>query len=83
MEKLKRLAKLMGQEVYENAVELYFELFPEATERMRKRDFEVLRNIGFHAGYDREENAYVLYRREGYGIYDDYGVQFKDGKKWH
>lgn len=41
----------MGCVGCEKANELYFELFPEATERMRKRDFEVLRHIGFIAGY--------------------------------
>ena len=79
LERLKRLTKLMSCEVYEKAVELYFELFPEATERMRKRDFEVLRHIGFYAGFDSEENKYVLYRDERYGIDNDYGV-FKSKK---
>lgn len=74
LERLKRLTELMGCEVYEKAVELYFKLFPEATERMRKRDFEVLRHIGFYAGYDSEENDYVIYRKDGYGIDDDYGI---------
>ena len=74
LERLKRLTKLMRCEVYEKAVELYFDLFPEATERMRKRDFEVLRHIGFYAGFDSEENVYVLYRDERYGIDNDYGI---------
>ena len=74
LERLKRLTKLMSYEVYEKAVELYFELFPTATERMRKRDFEVLRHIGFYAGFDSEQNDYVLYRDERYGIDNDYGV---------
>ena len=74
LERLKRLTKLMGCEVYEKSIELYFELFPDATERMRKRDFEVLRHIGFCAGYDSEENKYVLHRDEAYGIDNDYGI---------
>ena len=74
LERLKRLTKLMGCEAYEKAVELYFELFPEATERMRKRDFEVLRHIGFYAGFNCEDNTYVLYRDEDYGIDNGYGV---------
>ena len=73
-ERLKRLTKLMSCEAYEKAVELYFSLFPEATERMRKRDFEVLRHIGFYAGFDSEKNDYVLYRDERYGIDNDYGI---------
>ena len=80
LERLKRLTELMGYEVYEKAVELYFNLFPGATERMRKRDFEILRHVGFYAGFDKEEKDYVIYRKEGYGIYDDYGVYVKDGK---
>ena len=79
LERLKRLTKLMECEVYEKAMELYFDLFPDATERMRKRDFEVLRHIGFYAGFDSEENDYVLYRDERYGIDNDYGV-FKSKK---
>ena len=78
-ERLKRLTKLMGCEVYENAVELYFDLFPGATERMRKRDFEVLRHIGFYAGFDNKKNDYVIYRDEAYGIDNDYGI-FKSKK---
>lgn len=80
LERLKRLTTLMGYEVYGKAIELYFNLFPEATERMRKRDFEILRHIGFYAGFDKEENDYVIYRKEGYGIDDDYGVWVKNGK---
>ncbi len=80
LERLKRLTKLMGYEVYGKAEELYFKLFPEATERMRKRDFEVLRHIGFYAGFDKDENGYVIYRMEGYGIDNDYGVRFRNGK---
>lgn len=74
LDRLKRLTSLMGNEFYGKAIELYFDLFPEATERMRKRDFEILRHVGFFAGFDKEENDYVIYRKEGYGIDDDYGV---------
>ena len=74
LERLKRLTKLMGCEVYEKADEFYFDLFPNATERMRKRDFEVLRHIGFYAGFDSEQNDYVIYRDEAYGIDNDYGI---------
>ena len=74
LERLKRLTMLMSCEVYGKAAELYFNLFPEATERMRKRDFEVLRHIGFCAGFDSEVKDYVLYRDERYGIDNDYGV---------
>lgn len=79
LERLKRLTKLMSCEAYEKAAELYFELFPEATERMRKRDFEVLRHVGFYAGFNSEDNTYVLYRDEDYGIDNGYGV-FKSKK---
>jgi predicted transcriptional regulator len=79
LERLKRLTNLMGYEVYGKAIQLYFDLFPEATERMRKRDFEVLRNIGFYAGFDSEQSDYVLYRNEAYGIDNSYGI-FKSKK---
>lgn len=74
LERLKRLTKLMEYVGCGNANKLYFELFPVATERMRKRDFEALRHIGFIAGFDSEENDYVIYRDERYGIDNDYGV---------
>lgn len=83
LERLKRLTKLMKCSGSEKADELYFELFPEATERMRKRDFEVLRHIGFIAGFDSEENDYVIYRSERYGIDNDYGIHFRNGKMMH
>ena len=74
LERLKRLTCLMGCVGSGKASELYFELFPMATERMRKRDFEVLRHIGFIAGFDSEENDYVIYRHEAFGIDNNYGV---------
>ena len=74
LERLKRLTCLMGCVGSFRANELYFDLFPEATERMRKRDFEVLRHIGFMAGFDSEENDYVIYRHETFGIDNNYGV---------
>lgn len=79
LERLKRLTKFMKYEAYGNAIELYFDLFPNATERMRKRDFEVLRHIGFVAGFDREEDGYVICRDERYGMDNDYGI-FKSKK---
>ena len=81
LERLKRFSVLMNcGDVYENAVEIYFSMFPGATERMRKRDFEVLRHIGYNAGFDRETNEYVLYQKEDYNIYDGYGVYLRNGK---
>ena len=83
LERLKRLTKFMECIGCEKANELYFELFPEATERMRKRDFEVLRHIGFIAGFDSEENDYVIYRSERYGMDNNYGIFFRNGKMMH
>ena len=80
LERLKRLSSLMGDEICDKADKMYFELFPEATERMRKRDFEILRHIGFFAGYEKESDEYVIYRKEGYGVYDDYGIWVENGK---
>ena len=75
LERLKRLTTLMGCADSGNANKLYFELFPEATERMRKRDFEVLRHIGFIAGFYEEEYDYVIYRDERFGINNNYGIK--------
>ena len=90
LERLRRLTTLMGYYTYKNAIELYFELFPNATERMRKRDFETLRHIGFFAGYDKWYETYALYRKDEYGIDNSYGViRSKTGKlmyyveEWH
>ena len=74
------MSSLMGDEICDKADKMYFELFPEATERMRKRDFEILRHIGFFAGYEKESDEYVIYRKEGYGVYDDYGIWVENGK---
>ena len=83
-EHFKRLSRLIAlmcaPDIYNNAIEVYFEMFPDATERMRKRDFEILRHIGFNAGYDKETDAYVLYQKEDYNIYDGYGVYKSKGK---
>lgn len=84
LERLNRLVTLMNcGYVCENVIELYFELFPNATERMRKRDFETLRNIGHFAGYDREMECFAIYQQEGYGIYDGYRVRLRNGKMVH
>ncbi len=81
LDRLYRLATLMNCGfVCENTIGLYFELFPNATERMRKRDFETLRHIGFCAGYDKEMESFALYQQEDYGIYDGYGIRLKNGK---
>ena len=62
-----------------NPIEDYFELFPEASERMRQRDFETLRHIGLEAGYDRDYQEYVI-TQDYVSAYDGYGVFIKDGK---
>lgn len=83
LERIKRLTTLMGCAGSIKANELYFELFPDATERMRKRDFEVLRHIGFIAGFYEEENDYVIYRDDRYGIDNNYGIFVRDEKMMH
>ena len=40
--------------------------FTKPKVKIIKRDFEVLRHIGFVAGFDKEENGYVIYRNERY-----------------
>lgn len=79
LEKLKRLAFCMTLTESADPIAEYMQKYPNASKRMRERDFEVLRNIGFLAGYDRLYQEY----RVDYGevnAYDGYGVCLKNGK---
>ena len=77
--RLQRVAKCMRLTGSANPIEDYFELFPEASERMRQRDFETLRHIGLAAGYDRDYQEYVI-TQDYVSAYDGFGVFIKDGK---
>ncbi len=56
-------------------------MFPKASERMRQRDFETLRHIGYDAGYSAEEHGYIVVMDdETFNVYDGYDIFIKDGK---
>lgn len=56
----------------------YFREFPECTERMRLRDFEVLRRVGIQIEYCRYDGTYYV---DGCFM-DDYDVRVKNGKMY-
>ena len=89
--KLRRIATLMKElcmdtssyydvdgDTYFSCKICYYELFPEANERMRQRDFEQLNKIGYPITYDNYERRYKMW--EGSYLRDDFGVFLKDGK---
>lgn len=79
LKRLQRVAECMKLVVETDPVAAYHERFPGSSERMRKRDFETLRHIGFWSGYDWERGGYVLDRNDA-GYLDGYGVFLRDGK---
>lgn len=79
LQRLQRIAACMDMVEAENPVELYFQMFPEASERMRQRDFSTLNVIGYEAGYDKEWEAYSI-SHDYFGAYDGYDVFVRDGQ---
>lgn len=79
LNRLRRLAGCMRLVDEEDPVKSYFEMFPEASERMRQRDFETLRHIGYEAGYSREMEGYWV-SNENANPYDGYGIYIEEGK---
>lgn len=90
LKKLKRMATLMEELVtdsesyYENdgddyfsCKKCYYELFPDANEKMRQRDFAQLNKIGYHISYDNTERRYNMWSyaalREDFGVYKENG----------
>ena len=89
--KLRRIATLMNElymdtdsypevegDAYYSCKTCYYELFPEANERMRQRDFKRLNNIGYTVTYDNYDRRYKMW--DGYYLREDFGVFLKDGK---
>lgn len=89
--KLRRIATLMNElymdkdsyyevegDVYYSCKTCYYELFPEANERMRQSDFKHLNNIGYTVTYDNYNRRYKMW--DGYYLREDFGVFLKDGK---
>lgn len=77
--RLRRLAFCMKLTYCADPVKEYFKEFPEATERMRLRDFEALRRIGYEAGYSRECEGIIVDNNYA-NPYDGYDVRRKEGK---
>ena len=77
--RLRRLAFCMKLTYCADPVKEYFEEFPEATERMRLRDFEVLRRIGYEAGYSREREG-IMVDNNYANPYEGYDVRRKERK---
>ena len=88
--KLKRMATLMEELVtdsesyyeddgddYFSCKKCYYELFPDANEKMRQRDFAQLNKIGYHISYDNTERRYNMWSyaalREDFGVYKENG----------
>lgn len=80
LKRLRRLAFCMSLVNDTDPVKTYFEKFPEASEKMRQRDFETLRNIGYEAGYNRNWGKYSI--SDGFvSPYDGYGIFIENGKR--
>ncbi len=56
----------------------YYDLFPDASERMRQRDFEQLNRIGYDISYDNTQRRYFMW--EDNGLREDFGVYRENGK---
>lgn len=79
LKRLIRLTECMRLTDCADVVKEYFEKFPESTERMRLRDFQILRNIGYEAGYSRECEKIIICS-EYVNPLDGYGVYRKNGR---
>lgn len=80
LKRLQRLAACRHLGI-NNPIKTYFEMFPEASERMRQRDFETLRHIGYDAGYSKDEHRYIVAIDDDiFNVYDGYGIFIEDGK---
>lgn len=89
--KLRRIATLMTElytesdSYYENdgddyfsCKKCYYELFPDAGEKMRQRDFEQLNRIGYTLYYDNTFRRYRMW--DGYVMREDFGVYLENGR---
>lgn len=79
LKRLQRLAGCMTLISESDPVGTYFKMFPQASERMRQRDFETPRNIGFEAGYNRHYKNFEVINNMN-GPYDGYGIFIENGK---
>ncbi|HBA47218.1 MAG TPA: hypothetical protein DCZ91_05360 [Lachnospiraceae bacterium] len=91
LKKLNRIATLMtdlamdsesryeddGDE-YFSCKKRYYELFPNANEKMRQRDFTQLNRIGYRIYYDNSDRRYRKWESDG--LREDFGVYRENGK---
>ena len=63
-----------------SAKELYYQLVPDATERLRQRDFALLNKVGYKIWYDRLTDKYIA--SFPYSLAESYGLIYADGKIW-
>lgn len=90
LSKLNRIGRLMNElytdtsseywekgDDYYSCKDCYYELFPDANERMRQRDFAQLNRIGYIVFYDNTDRRYRMWEydnlREDFGIYRENG----------
>lgn len=91
LKKLSRIATLMEELVtdsesyyeddgdeYFSCKKCYYELFPNANEKMRQRDFAQLNRIGYHIRYDNIDRRYQMW--SGATLREDFGVYRENGK---
>jgi len=89
--KLRRIATLMTElymeddsyyyddgDDYYSCKKCYYELFPNANERMRQRDFEQLNRIGYRIRYDNTDRRYKMWNE--YGLRENFGVYRENGR---
>lgn len=91
LKKLKRIATLMTEletdensyyeddgDHYYSCKTCYYELVPDANEKMRQRDFAQLNRIGYRIRYDNTDRRYRMWN--GAGLREDFGVYRENGK---
>ncbi|MCI9421434.1 MAG: hypothetical protein HFG81_01785 [Dorea sp.] len=91
LSKLNRIARLMNElytdrssnywddgDAYYSCKDCYYELFPNANERMRQRDFAQLNRIGYFVHYDNFFRRYKMW--ENTNLREDFGVYLENGK---
>lgn len=91
LKKLKRIATLMTElktdedsyyeddgDNYNSCKKCYYELVPDANEKMRQRDFAQLNRIGYCIRYDNTDRRYKMW--SGVDLREDFGVYQENGK---
>ncbi len=66
------------RDAYYSCKDCYYELFPNANERRRQRDFAQLNRIGYFVHYDNFFRRYKMW--ENTNLREDFGVYLENGK---